>query len=142
MSHPIPEQTLQPAYPCWSCRQLVTETQRAESDGFCPHCNAELDSEDWPCQAAPCPVTDEQLLELADQLEAATHRMHSQAYGSSRKAVRFLRYLAEDRTVDENDAGFIRKVIDELNRFSQAVSDETCKRMLNAANALRSCLPA
>lgn len=142
MSHPIPEQAFQPAYPCWSCRQPVTEEQRSENDGFCPHCNAELDSEDWPGQAAPCALTDGELLEFAERLEAAIHQMHSEAYRSSNKAIKFLRYLAEDRTVDENDAGFIRKVIDELSRFSQAVSEETCKRMLDAANALRGCLPA
>jgi predicted amidophosphoribosyltransferase len=37
-----------PAYPCWSCLKPVTEDERAENDGFCPHCMAELDSEDWP----------------------------------------------------------------------------------------------
>jgi len=135
------EQTLQLAYPCWSCRQPVTKAQRAENDGFCPRCSAELDGEDWPGQAPACPLTDEQLVDFAEQLEAAIHQMHSEAYRSSRKAVRFLRYLAEDRTVHANDVGFIRIVIDELNRLSQAVSEQTCKRMLDAANALQSCLP-
>ena len=36
------------AYPCWSCNAAVTKKQRSDADGNCPHCNAELDLEDWP----------------------------------------------------------------------------------------------
>jgi hypothetical protein len=35
-----------PATPCWSCEKPVTEEERAENDGFCPHCMAELSVED------------------------------------------------------------------------------------------------
>lgn len=30
---------------CWSCLQPVTETERRDNDGLCPHCNAELSDE-------------------------------------------------------------------------------------------------
>ena len=36
------------SWPCWSCKQPVTMRQRADADGNCPHCNAELDIELWP----------------------------------------------------------------------------------------------
>lgn len=32
----------EPAKPCWNCGKPVTEVQRSENDGFCPHCNSEL----------------------------------------------------------------------------------------------------
>jgi hypothetical protein len=35
-------------WPCWSCRRSVSLSERAEADGLCPHCNAELDLESWP----------------------------------------------------------------------------------------------
>lgn len=38
-------------WPCWSCRAPVTMANRADADGNCPHCEVELDLEDWP--AAP-----------------------------------------------------------------------------------------
>lgn len=36
------------SWACWSCKQPVTMKQRADADGNCPHCNAELDIELWP----------------------------------------------------------------------------------------------
>lgn len=33
---------------CWSCKKPVSMTMRADADGDCPHCRAELDIEDWP----------------------------------------------------------------------------------------------
>lgn len=36
----------QSSWPCWSCNKPVTEEQRAEADGNCPHCRVELDN--WP----------------------------------------------------------------------------------------------
>lgn len=36
------------SWPCWSCKEPVTMAQRADADGDCPHCRAELDIEDWP----------------------------------------------------------------------------------------------
>lgn len=35
-------------WPCWSCHAPVTMANRADADGNCPHCEAELDIEDWP----------------------------------------------------------------------------------------------
>ena len=32
--------------PCWSCRRPVTDKQRADNDGLCPHCMAELAEDD------------------------------------------------------------------------------------------------
>lgn len=28
--------------PCWSCKTLVTDEQRMDADGYCPHCDVEL----------------------------------------------------------------------------------------------------
>jgi hypothetical protein len=36
----------EPATPCWSCERPVTEKERSENDGFCPHCMAELSNEE------------------------------------------------------------------------------------------------
>lgn len=36
------------SFPCWSCKQPATMAQRADADGDCPHCKAELDIESWP----------------------------------------------------------------------------------------------
>ena len=35
-------------WPCWSCHAPVTMANRADADGNCPHCEAELDLESWP----------------------------------------------------------------------------------------------
>ncbi|MEB0170067.1 hypothetical protein [Pseudomonas sp. CCC4.4] len=40
------------SWPCWSCKAPVTMADRADADGSCPHCEAELDLEDWPAPAA------------------------------------------------------------------------------------------
>jgi hypothetical protein len=42
------------SFPCWSCRKPVTMEQRADADGNCPHCAAELDLEDWPNAKTGC----------------------------------------------------------------------------------------
>lgn len=47
-------------WPCWSCHAPVTMANRADADGNCPHCEAELDLEDWPVeqqQTQPAPVS-------------------------------------------------------------------------------------
>lgn len=31
---------------CWSCKKTLTLEQRADADGFCPHCSAEIEDED------------------------------------------------------------------------------------------------
>ncbi|WP_226951000.1 hypothetical protein [Rouxiella sp. S1S-2] len=31
---------------CWSCKESLTLGQRAENDGFCPHCNNEIELDD------------------------------------------------------------------------------------------------
>lgn len=36
------------SFPCWSCKGLVSLSDRMFSDGNCPHCRSELDLEDWP----------------------------------------------------------------------------------------------
>lgn len=35
-------------WPCWACSKPVSMNQRANSDGHCPHCEVELDIENWP----------------------------------------------------------------------------------------------
>lgn len=40
------------AFACWSCKQPVTLEGRAEADGECPYCHAELDLETWPQKEA------------------------------------------------------------------------------------------
>lgn len=41
------------SWPCWSCKQPVSMRERADADGECPHCAAELDIEDWPFPSKP-----------------------------------------------------------------------------------------
>lgn len=36
------------SWPCWSCHQPVSLEARAEFDGDCPHCKAELNLSEWP----------------------------------------------------------------------------------------------
>jgi hypothetical protein len=36
------------SWPCWNCKTQVTMSERADADGDCPHCKAELDIELWP----------------------------------------------------------------------------------------------
>jgi len=45
------------SFPCWSCHAPVTMANRADADGNCPHCEAELDLEDWPKAQADKPKT-------------------------------------------------------------------------------------
>ena len=40
------------SWPCWSCKTHITLAERAEADGECPHCEAELDLDDWPIETA------------------------------------------------------------------------------------------
>lgn len=28
---------------CWSCKRSLTMIQRSKNDGFCPHCDVEID---------------------------------------------------------------------------------------------------
>ncbi len=35
-------------FPCWSCREPVSMSERSEADGDCPECGAELDLDLWP----------------------------------------------------------------------------------------------
>lgn len=39
-------------FPCWSCKEPVSLSERADNDGNCPHCRFELDLEDWPPRQA------------------------------------------------------------------------------------------
>jgi hypothetical protein len=39
-------------FPCWSCKEPVSLSERADHDGNCPHCSAELDLETWPKKEA------------------------------------------------------------------------------------------
>lgn len=40
------------SWPCWSCKTHITLAERAEADGECSHCEAELDLDDWPIEPA------------------------------------------------------------------------------------------
>ena len=42
------KKTTKNAFACWSCKKPVTMCERADADGNCPHCDVELDVEDWP----------------------------------------------------------------------------------------------
>jgi len=33
---------------CWSCQQWVSGNELSNADGFCPHCDAEMDTSDAP----------------------------------------------------------------------------------------------
>ncbi|WP_274644242.1 hypothetical protein [Pseudomonas serbica] len=48
------------AWPCWSCKVPVTMAGRADADGDCPHCKAELDIELWPFPEKPAQVVERQ----------------------------------------------------------------------------------
>jgi hypothetical protein len=48
------------SWPCWNCKVPVTMASRADADGDCPHCKAELDIELWPYPAKPAPVVERQ----------------------------------------------------------------------------------
>lgn len=36
------QRLIERADPCWSCKLPVTDDQRADEDGLCPHCWVEL----------------------------------------------------------------------------------------------------
>lgn len=36
------QRLIERADPCWSCKQPVTDEERMDSDGNCPHCDVEL----------------------------------------------------------------------------------------------------
>jgi hypothetical protein len=44
----MPDAPAKNVFACWSCKKPVTMRERADADGNCPHCNVELDIEDWP----------------------------------------------------------------------------------------------
>ncbi|MGA7587041.1 MAG: hypothetical protein WCB03_13545 [Rouxiella badensis] len=31
---------------CWSCKEMLTIDEHSENDGFCPHCNSEIELDD------------------------------------------------------------------------------------------------
>lgn len=41
----LPKQPESESIMCWSCKKTITLTQRAEADGFCPLCDAEIELE-------------------------------------------------------------------------------------------------
>ncbi|WP_279205145.1 hypothetical protein [Obesumbacterium proteus] len=56
----LPKQPEPESIICWSCKKTITLTQRAEADGFCPLCDAEIELE--PAQ----PVIPEQPHRISD----------------------------------------------------------------------------
>lgn len=56
------------SWSCWNCKNPVTMTQRADADGDCPHCNAELDIESWPFPDRP-----QHANQPADAVPCGTH---------------------------------------------------------------------
>lgn len=38
---------MQYAITCWSCKTQLSLDSRADEDGYCPHCHAEIDLEDY-----------------------------------------------------------------------------------------------
>lgn len=48
------------SWSCWSCKAPVTMENRADADGNCPHCEAELDIESWPFPDGVAPVVERQ----------------------------------------------------------------------------------
>lgn len=33
---------------CWSCKEWVSNIELSNADGFCPHCDQEIDTQDAP----------------------------------------------------------------------------------------------
>ncbi|BBQ88706.1 hypothetical protein WP3W18E06_18340 [Raoultella ornithinolytica] len=33
---------------CWSCKEWVSNIELSNADGFCPHCDQEIDTQDTP----------------------------------------------------------------------------------------------
>lgn len=58
-------------WPCWNCKGAVTLATRANADGHCPHCQAELDLDDWPVPGRPPQPKD--FTELKAAAEACAH---------------------------------------------------------------------
>jgi Zn finger protein HypA/HybF involved in hydrogenase expression len=45
---------------CYSCRKVMTRDQHAEADGFCPHCDVEIELDDDDSYTTPQPAHAEQ----------------------------------------------------------------------------------
>jgi hypothetical protein len=65
------------SWPCWNCKKPVTMANRADADGNCPHCKAELDIEQWPFPDQPAPVVERPPSEL-DEQQATIDRLTSE----------------------------------------------------------------
>lgn len=33
---------------CWSCKEWVSNIELSNADGFCPHCDQEIDTTEYP----------------------------------------------------------------------------------------------
>ena len=33
---------------CWACKEWLSNNELSNADGFCPHCDAEIDTHDEP----------------------------------------------------------------------------------------------
>jgi len=96
------------AQPCWSCKKPVSIAQRADSDGNCPHCNAELD-DGWsqPTSAQPAAVPDDARECL---LDVVSHH-HDFAEAVQRCAD------IERENGDDEDVGYWKHQADVLDRM-------------------------
>ncbi|HEB0980277.1 TPA: hypothetical protein ACMY33_001442 [Yersinia enterocolitica] len=69
---------------CWSCSKYFTYLQHAECDGFCPHCNAEVELTP-PALAVPdVRAIEDNLIELVGLMcDRATNIYEQDAYGQA-----------------------------------------------------------
>jgi hypothetical protein len=85
--------------------------------------------------------TEAEVLHLADRLEATLAVLHGRAYAPARKAVRVLRVIATDRSVDDDDdRDLLRTLVAELTRSAETVNHS--KILLDTANLLSTVLVA
>jgi hypothetical protein len=73
-------------WPCWNCHTPITMANRADADGNCPHCEAELAFEGWPAPEKIAPVVERQepveAILLSDCVEF-NHKVYGAGYFST-----------------------------------------------------------
>jgi hypothetical protein len=85
--------------------------------------------------------TETEVLHLADRLEATLTVLHSRAYAPARKAVRVLRVIATDRSIDDDDdRDLLKTLVAALTRSAETVNHS--KILLDTANLLSAVLVA
>jgi hypothetical protein len=87
--------------------------------------------------------TEAEVLHLADMLEATLRILHSTAYAPALKAVRVLRVVATDRTIDDDDdRALLKTLVAQLTRSAETVNRPASEYLLDTANVLSTVLAA